>query len=584
MNLFSFIKSRVSITTVISEYTTLKKAGLYLKGLCPFHQEKTPSFTVSPHREIFYCFGCHSGGDAIAFIEKAEQCTPLEAATYLAERYQIEIPDALKQSQEKQQSFDARERYWKLCAAFGAWCHDQLLKSPAALEYLKDRGINAKTVEHFKLGLFPATAASQKKLLGYMSEQNFLLHDLLENHLLIDGKNIIYSPFTDRIIFPIKSHLGNFCGFGGRIYKPTDERPKYYNSKENPYFSKGHLLFGLDLAKKAIQQTGCALLVEGYMDCLAMVQHGYSNTVATLGTACTIEQLHQLARYAQELIVVYDGDQAGQNAMLRLTELCWQVNLELKIIQLPSGTDPANLLQRPDTNFQALFGSAKDIFLFFVEQTGKNFQGKKIGTKLETIRTLIGIMQKLDDPLKQDLLLHRAAQTFDIPTSALTNEFARLAPAHRPAEAQKIPSESTIDSTLKEITTLEKKLFSVIINNVKLLNAEDTEYLLEYLSLPLQDLLRRMIPCLDFMHFFDTLTVQEKQMVSQLIAQTYDYQNAEQLEYLLTQFQRSNWKSFVTSTKIKLIRAQQAGNKEDEEKVLHQFQELKKKLISKGLI
>ena len=164
--------------------------------------------------------------------------------------------------------------------------------------------------------------------------------------ILSESKNALYSPFEDRIMFPITDNLGRFCGFGGRTFMPQDERPKYYNSKENNFFTKGSLIFGLNVAKRDIQHKEIVFVVEGYMDCIAMAQHGYTNTVATLGTACTLEHLKQLSRYASYVYVLYDGDAAGQSAILRLTELCWNVNMDLKVIRLPRQEDPASFLAK----------------------------------------------------------------------------------------------------------------------------------------------------------------------------------------------------------------------------------------------
>ena len=332
MSLFKFVKDNVAILDVISAYTTLKQAGHYWKGCCPFHSEKTASFTVSPHKNIFYCFGCHIGGDAIAFIEKIENCTPLQATEFLVERFSLTVPEELlsKDHGKKVKQADEKKQYWDLCAYTALWCHQQLLKSESLQKYFAQRGIGANSINSFLLGFFPSGQYALKSLIDFVKTHNYLLDDLLAANIVSVTKGTIFSPLEDRIIFPIKDHLGRYCGFGGRIFKENDTRPKYYNSKENPYFSKGSLLFGFDLAKKNIQQTGTTFLVEGYIDCLAMVQHGFTNTIATLGTACNLDHLKTIARYSQSLYVLFDGDSAGQKAMLRLTELAWHVNLDLK--------------------------------------------------------------------------------------------------------------------------------------------------------------------------------------------------------------------------------------------------------------
>jgi DNA primase len=595
MNLFSFIKGRVSIVDVVSDYANLKKAGHYLKATCPFHHEKTASFTVSPHKEIYYCFGCHSGGDVISFIAKAEQCTQLEAAQHIAERFNIELPaEILKlDKQAASQSADAKKRYWQLCDIITKWTVQQLKKNEPAQAYLAQRAITDQTAGHFALGFFPSGNQAMSSLIDAVRAHSFLAHDLLATHVLVENKGHYYSPLADRITFPIYDTMGRCVGFGGRIFKPNDERPKYYNCKESPFFVKGSLLFGFDTAKKQIQEKNAVFLVEGYLDCITMVQHGYRNTVATLGTACTHEQLKLLARHAQQVYVLYDGDAAGKKAMLRLTELCWHVNLELRILELPTGTDPDSFL-RSGSSLEPLIAQAQDIFFFFIKTIGKGFAHKTLQEKLEIIRELLEVIAKIDDQLKKDILLGQVANTCDMAFSALSAECARIAGGTQPEshhpKAPQSPSSSETVALLEQVPLLEKKLFSVIINNMNLVKNEDEEYLIEYATPPVRDLLKKMQQVkkehapIDFSLFFESLAAHEKIMLSQLLLSCYEYEGAENLDYLLTQFQKKNWKSFVSDTKIKLSRAKLNNDTQSIQKILTHFQELKQKLVSRGLV
>ena len=192
---------------------------------------------------------------------------------------------------------------------------------------------------------FPSGQYALKSLVDYAKTQNYLLDDLLTANIVGVTKGTIFSSLEDRIVFPIKDHLSRHCGFGGEFSNRRIPAPNIIIPRKIPYFSKGSLLFGLELAKKNIQQSNSAFLVEGYIDCIAMVQHGFPNTVATLGTACNLEHLKIISRYCQSLYVLFDGDIAGQKAMLRLTEFAWQVNLDLKVIRLPAAEDPASFLQ-----------------------------------------------------------------------------------------------------------------------------------------------------------------------------------------------------------------------------------------------
>ena len=588
MNLFNFIKSSISILDVVGEYASLKKAGLYWKGHCPFHNEKTASFTVSPHKEIFYCFGCSEGGDVISFIAKVENCSPIEAAQHLIDRYKLNPPDSIKMNTSEADSHE-RHQYFDLCKHLSMWCHNNLLKSPSLLNYVQKRGFNKESVDYFSIGYFPGGLATIKSLLSWMAKYNFLPNDLLEANVISEGKTVLYSPFEERLIFPIKDHLGRHCGFGGRVYKPNDERPKYYNSRENEFFQKGSILFGLDLAKKSIQDLNYVFLVEGYTDCMAMAQYGYTNTVATLGTACTAEHLKTLSRYSQQLYVIYDADKAGHQAMLRLTELCWQVSLELKVICLPTKEDPASFLVKGG-DLKPLIDQAKDIFVFFIDSLGTDFATQSLSEKIAHIRKLIDIIYNIQDPLKRDILLQKASKTLEVPVQTMQNELERrnrqqnsFQGYNETQEAQN--SDKQGDLSLENTQKLEKKIFCAIINNMQLLNNGNEKYLLEYLPSPLRDILKKLkllkeeYAGLNFIQFFDKLNDKEKQYVSSLLLEYEEETQQTIFEQLLLHLHKKNWKVIVHDMKKKLAHAKNEGDAQKIEKLLHDFQELKKTIF-----
>src|SRR3990167_814297 len=450
MTIFEFVKSKIPILDVINQYSKLKKAGIYWKGNCPFHAEKTPSFTVSQHKEIFYCFGCHEGGDIIAFMAKAEGCTQLEAAKSLIEKYGLSIPESLNlNSQQETNNPDKKKRYFKICEETANWAHKCLLESSIAIKYVRDRKIEDSTARIFTIGYF--TPQSIKKLLSHMHNFGFVAKDLINAGILAENKNKIYSPFEGRILFPIKDHIGRFCGFGGRIFKTDDDRAKYYNSKENEHFFKGSILFGLDIAKEKIRKKGFVFLVEGYTDCIAMYQAGYTNTVATLGTACTSEHIKILNRFASEVYVLYDGDNAGQEAILRLTELCCDVSLDLKVVCLPSKEDPASFIAT-GKDLAPFIKNKKNIYIFFTETISQGFQIKSLDEKLKAVGKLVEMIQKIDDPIKQNILIQSAVAALNIPIESLTSRIKQL----------KLPIK--LQSNIEETNKLENIIFSALLN------------------------------------------------------------------------------------------------------------------------
>lgn len=582
MSLFNYIKERVSILDIIGEYTHLKRAGTYWKGHCPFHSEKTASFTVSPHKGIFYCFGCHLGGDVVTFIARTENCSAIEAAQHLAERYGIELPTEITET-----PIEHKKQHYDLCEFISIWCHEQLKKSPAALHYLLKRGFTKEIMQQFLIGYLPGGYMRIKELIQAAQNKKFLAKDLIEAGILQEGKTALYSSFEERIIFPIKDHLGRHTGFGGRIFKPQDERPKYYNSRENPFFNKGSLLFGFDTAKKSMQQHESAFLVEGYADCIAMVQHGYTNTVATLGTACTPEHLKLLSRYSQKLYVLYDGDRAGKEAILRLTSMCWQASLELYVAHLPEHEDPASLLSK-GIDLKPYILQAKDIFVFYIESQAEEFEHKTMAERLAILRKLLQIIQTVEDHLTQDLLLQRAAQALEMPFETLRGELLKMKHPHKLVQEQEAveKSSNSVLSSSSTDTRLEKKLFFAILNNIELIKNDNVKILIEALPNGIRAILEKLealslTPAsMDFVTFFDSLDSYEKEFVSKSLLECEGHFEASTFDSLVLQLQRKNWKTIVHSIKQELNKAKREGNHPREQQLLHHFLEMKKKLLA----
>lgn len=597
MSIFSFIKSKISIVNVIEEYVRLKPAGGYLKGSCPFHSETDASFTLSPEKEIFYCFGCHATGDSIAFIAKIENLNQIEASLYLAEKYNIEIPQDIKRSvNSSDEQKQEKQLYLEACKAIATWAHEELANSSLAREYLSKRNIDQKDINYFKIGYVPGGPRSITRLINTMKSKGILLKNLLECGFVAESSSLYYSPFEERILFPIKDHQGRICGFGGRIFRDKDERPKYYNSRESELFIKGKLLFGIDLAKKSMQQKKSAFLVEGYTDCVAMVKYGYENTVATLGTACTIEHLKLLARQIETLHVLYDGDNAGQNAILRLTELCWEVNLDLNIIELPSKEDPASFLNKGG-NLEELIKKSCDIFSFFIEKTGSNFNELSLSEKMGRSKKIIDLISKIDDSLKQAILLQKTSMVTNLPFEALKS---LLNKQENEAQYKNSKNELAGSSRAKDAETeedfgaiplLEKKIFFAMINSTK--NAStytiDKE-LIQYFSPQMQKLLNKFLKTYDpgksegLSNFFESLSENDMAWVNKHLMLLNDLESLETFEQLIFQFRKQKWRKIVQDIKNELIKAEEEGNVEAVQKLTARFLMLKQEIKHEGLL
>lgn len=605
MSIFEFVKSKISILELVQEYVRLKRAGGYHKGSCPFHSETDASFTVSPDKGIFYCFGCHSGGDIIAFTAKAESLSQLEAAQFLVDKFNLEIPESVKKefSQISGRS-SQKDQFFHTCKSVRDWTHKHLKKSSLAKTYIQNRKISDYARDYFEIGYLPGGIRQMDFFLKDMAKQNILLSDLTDAGIVMQGQHSIYSPFEERILFPIHNAMGRCCGFGGRIFHENDQRAKYYNSKESPWFSKGKLLFALDLAKKEMQFSEKAFLVEGYTDCVAMAQHGYKNTVATLGTACSFDHLKQIARFVKTLYVLYDGDAAGQKAILRLTELCWQTNLELQIIKFPTKDDPASFLEK-EGDLKELINQSTNIFNFFVDSLGKQFWTKHLSEKMNLCDRLVKVIANINNTLKQDLLLQQAAASMQIPLASL-QALLRKNSGKQPrwasndslgtqsVEIQPVAENPSNNSMLQDIPIIEEKIFAIIIKSIdseKPLFVSDD--LLPYFSKPMQNLFsgiskffkEKSTTKTTFDKLLHAHSKEEQNWILQASLKFDDAESPEKvLEKLGFQFRKQNWKQMVQDIKQRIFDAKQKNDTEKLNNLLLTFIKLKQELKFRGLL
>ena len=333
------LNHRNPIEDVVGQYVALTRKGSNLFGLCPFHGEKTPSFSVNPEKGIYYCFGCHKGGGVVNFIMEIENLSYPDAVRFLAKRAGIEVPeDNLGQSQYKK-----KERLWALCKEAARFFNDQL-KTPAAAEaraYVAKRGLSASTVTRFGLGFAPNAWSA---LLDAMTAKGYTKQELLEAGLVLknEKKGTLYDRFRNRLMFPIIDVRGNVIGFGGRVM--DDSTPKYLNSPETIIFNKRRNLFAMNIVKKSKQ--GFIILTEGYMDAIALHQYGFDCAVASLGTSLTQEHADMLSKYTNEIVLTYDGDAAGQNATARAIPMLEKTGLRVKVLRMQGAKDPDEFLKK----------------------------------------------------------------------------------------------------------------------------------------------------------------------------------------------------------------------------------------------
>lgn len=597
MDLFAYLKNALPILGVVQDVVQVRPAGNYWKGSCPFHNETDASFTVSPDRQIFYCFGCHASGDVIAFIAKKENCSQIEAAKFIIDRYNIAVPDdILKGSQKVIQGVSSEEknRYYLVCERFAYWCNQALKKNVAAYTYVKQRNLSDEIIQQFSIGYFPGGLQSVQYLVSAMAGEGIMVKDLVAFGLLGERKSYYYSPFEERILFPIKDHMGRVCAFGGRIFKQGDDRAKYYNSRESEWFIKGKTLYGLDVAKKAMQVGGKAFLVEGYMDCVMMAQHGFFATVATLGTACTLEHLKLLARYVHTLYVLYDGDNAGQAAILRIAEFCWEVSIDLEVIMLPSKEDPASFLEKGG-DLLPFIEKAQGIFKFFVTTHVKDFQNKPMAGKISAMHKVFDGVLNISDPIKRDLLLQQAALAIDLPFQSLKEGllfYVKNLPGQRGNVAPSVAVVSEVEKNHDcDVSELEQKILYGILTHLRDQHFFIEPKLIPYFSPVMQKILIKIVDQWNNEASFkagDTRDLhfnkEEKILVDRVLMSFDTVMTDATFTQLKNLFYKNNWKRIAGDFKEKIRLAQQINDGVRVQELVEAFSQLKQEFADKGLI
>jgi DNA primase len=425
--LIAKVRDAVDIVAVIGRSVALKKAGNSWKGLCPFHGEKTASFNVVPSKQMFHCFGCNEGGDVFAFLMKKDKLNFAEAVRQLAGEAGIEVEE---QERDPKAEAEAREReeLTRLLELAADWFRRNFKESPgaqAARDYAAKRGLSAETLERFQIGYAPAgkgaleRAASQK---GYSQDQ------LAKAGLIGLGEGGSYSRFRGRLMFPIQDARGRVVGFGGRIL--GDGEPKYLNSPETPLFSKSRILYGMPQAKDAMLKKKRALVTEGYMDAIACQQAGIHEAIAVLGTALTEEHARQLKRYVDQVLLVFDADQAGLRAALRGGEILLKASLEPRVLRLGEFKDPDEFIKaRGREAFEAELENAGDAVSFFADALLSLAKADKKGAEL-SLRDKAAVMQQIfpllaryATAMEAEVQLQRASQRLGLPEDAVRADF-----------------------------------------------------------------------------------------------------------------------------------------------------------------
>jgi DNA primase len=422
------IKSKLPVIEVIGETVVLKRAGSAYKGLCPFHAEKTPSFVVTPDRETWHCFGCGQGGDIFTFLMQRDGLDFREALTRLADRAGVELSE--RTAQEDRHRRRLREA---LEAAIG-WYREVLVQArqaEVARAYLAERGLNDETLERFSVGYAPNTWDA---LTRRLRAKGFSDEELVSSGLASSGRRGAIDRFRGRIIIPIRDQSARPIGLGGRVI-PGADGPKYLNSPATPIFDKSRTLFAIDLAKAAIRREKLAVIVEGYTDVMAAHQAGFSNVVASLGTALTRGQIELATRYADAVALAYDVDLAGEAATQRglLEELGPEAAVsKVRVIRIPAGKDPDELIRTDPAAWRTAVTDAKPVMEYFIERAAAAADLSSISGRHQVTDAVLPLLQRIGDPIERNLYLQQLSRLVNVEERVLSEAMAR-GPVHRPS-------------------------------------------------------------------------------------------------------------------------------------------------------
>ena len=434
--------NRIDIVEVVGRHVTLKKAGANYQGLCPFHNEKSPSFSVSPTKQFYHCFGCGAHGSAISFLMEHSGLTYVDAIEELARSAGLTVP----REERRPQDIAKQKQAMALSEVMGPaadWYKQQLKVTPRAIDYLKGRGLSGEIAKRFNLGYAPDSWQGLEAVFGVYSEDS-IAHVLVEAGLIIQSDAKRYDRFRDRIMFPIRNPKGQVIAFGGRILDAGE--PKYLNSPETPLFSKGNTLYGLFEARQAIRDKGYVIVCEGYMDVVALAQLGFANGVATLGTACTANHVRSLMRQADRIIFSFDGDAAGQRAAKRALEACLPMmadDKEVKFLFLPAEHDPDSFVrERGAPAFEEAIRQAMPLSSFVIQVANEGHDWNTPEGRAQTQHAAKPLLLSMPPIALRAQLIRELSQRIGITPAELEN-FCGLKPVAPPPSMTPVQANTT---------------------------------------------------------------------------------------------------------------------------------------------
>ncbi|MGM0441476.1 MAG: DNA primase [Elusimicrobiota bacterium] len=508
------IRSHTDIVRLIEEYFPLKKTGNNYKALCPFHQEKTPSFVVSPEKQLYHCFGCGASGNVFNFVMEMEKIDFPEALRRLAQRNNIEIDNF--QSGKYQKKRELKKEVTELNSRAAKFYHRYLYSDSgkSILNILKDRGIDESVIKKFHLGYAPGG----NKIVNSAKKAGIGEEILLKSGLVGKSKSgRLYDKFQNRIMFPIFDERGDIKGFGGRVVD-DDDQPKYLNTAQTEVFEKKKILYGLYQGKDQIRKTGKLVLLEGYMDVISAYQNGIPFVVAALGTALTSQHVYKLKHWVDDIIICFDYDEAGKKATVRAIDLLLSSDINSKVCVLPEGKDPEDVLKEDKDKFLEYMENAKSGLQWRMDYSVEKFSdiSDRITRKSQIVKDLAGTIDKIEDPVKKQDIVKVISEQLSIREGLINRKVKQFSSAGYQKFTQ---VDDSADEFMTKQERIMKELLHIVLRKPDL--AEKIEGICEdssYSNNIYHDLLKKYIQVYntDTNKFISSVDSQYKSMLSQL--------------------------------------------------------------------
>jgi len=459
------IKRKIDIVEFIGGFITLKKAGRNFKAVCPFHQEKSPSFVVSPERGIWHCFGaCGEGGDVIKFLMKWENITFIEALKELSKKTGVKL--TLNKISFEDKIWQKKEKYIGMNQLAGEFFHYILNKTAfgkKAGQYLKQRLLNQSIIDKFELGYSPSSWDSLKL---FLKKKKYEEEEMFENGLIVRSeRGSFYDRFRGRLMFPLKDSRNNILGFSGRILEGSEKEAKYVNTPETPIYHKRECLFGINLAIEEIKKQKNVFIVEGELDMITPFQHGFSNFVAIKGTALTSEQLKLLKRYTDKITLMMDADTAGIESIKRGIDEAEKFDFEIRVVTIDFAKDPDEALKKDPDKFKKLITKSVPIYDFLIEAAQKKYPEESAFAKKKIGEEVIPMIEKISNPIVRTFYVKKLAGILEVSENTIENLISQLKIKKRQVSLNKIKYTKPVEDS-RELT-IDKYVLSVVFQSEK---------------------------------------------------------------------------------------------------------------------